>query len=315
MNNHPREPQPVVDSPQERRGTIGNILALIAFAAIIAIGLWGLINAFRLLPDVFQNFFDRPPPIAELTISVPTENIRSGTPIFITWTHDIENGGFYSIAYPCRDAFELLMTETEEVIPCGNAFPLESGGERSVGVTPAFTQRGQIEVPISMLYTNEDGERTAADTGTLRVKGESVAVNPPTTPPATTPPPVAPVGSPDLQTRVLAIGSIDTASHVFTPKTVFQAHETVTVLFEVRNVGTARSGTWLFTAYLPTDPPHTYYPPRQQALGAGDWIEYTLSFDQLTIGSQTITITADPANEIRESNTHNNTVAQQITVY
>ncbi len=86
------------------------------------------------------------------------------------------------------------------------------------------------------------------------------------------------------------------------------------VKFSITNVGTNVSGTWNFSANLPTSNSFTYTSNPQQSLRPGERIDFTLGFNQAQGGNRTITITADPSNQIVESNEGNNSAAQSITI-
>lgn len=87
------------------------------------------------------------------------------------------------------------------------------------------------------------------------------------------------------------------------------------VKFTIANRGTNVSDRFEFEAELPTSRSYTYNSRAQQSLRPGERIEYVLGFDQTREGqNRTITITADPDDEIDESNERNNERSVSIDI-
>jgi len=63
-----------------------------------------------------------------------------------------------------------------------------------------------------------------------------------------------------------------------------------TAVFDVSNTGGAASGTYYFSASLPTYQPYTYSSPAQVSLGGGSHIVSTLNFTQAMSGPFTVQI-------------------------
>ena len=85
------------------------------------------------------------------------------------------------------------------------------------------------------------------------------------------------------------------------------------VQFDIANVGGSPTGTWTFTAQLPTLSGYTYNSPAQISLAPGDHIVNTLRFTQAAQGI--IQVIADPTNVISEVNEMNNTASESMSVY
>ncbi len=123
-------------------------------------------------------------------------------------------------------------------------------------------------------------------------------------------------GLPDLSAHIDVIGyltSADTSS--FVGGGSVPAGERPAVKFTVKNVGTNWSGTWRFTASIPTRTSYTFKSDIQPSLAPGDSIEYILGFDRPSKGSgQTVTITVNSDNTVQEANTNNNVAKADLTI-
>jgi hypothetical protein len=86
------------------------------------------------------------------------------------------------------------------------------------------------------------------------------------------------------------------------------------VKFTIKNVGTNWTGTWRFSAEIPTRSPYTFRSDPQQSLAPGESIDYTLGFDRARTGIGTVTITANFDNTLSESSADNNSASADITI-
>ena len=132
----------------------------------------------------------------------------------------------------------------------------------------------------------------------------------------TTPSPVAPSGLPDFIVTINTVGYLATTSaDSFIASSTVPAGSRPAVRFTIKNVGTNVTGSWRFSASIPTQSAYIYQSQPQQALMPGDSIDYTLGFDQANRGSgQMISITANFDNAVAESNASNNSAAASITI-
>lgn len=300
---------------ETRRKRIHDILAIIALIVVVAVALWGIIGLVRMIPEGFFSIFTSPfTRDAEIVLTVD-ETITSGTSTTIAWEHPNREDGQYTFTYTCRDGvhFEVPREDgTQRTIACDTpqTIPARGISNMTLRLTPVLVGHERAEVPIILSYTDDVGDRDAQATATLTIVGGSVSEPPDddTDTGTTTPPTGTPSGPADLVIRVLEVGVLDPHTRLFSPRHTITSSDIAAVRFEVRNAGGSRTGTWYFTAELPTKPAHQYTSPRQQGLGPGDRIEYTLSFDQLRRGSQTLTVTADAGNEVPERSDANNTL-------
>lgn len=127
---------------------------------------------------------------------------------------------------------------------------------------------------------------------------------------------VAPYGLPDLVVTASAVGYLESASaDSFVANTTVPSGNRPAVKFTITNIGTNWTGTWRFTASIPTRTTFVYQSEPQQSLAPGDSIDYTLGFDRADTGSgQTMTITANSDNAVNESNTANNSTNFSLNI-
>ena len=127
---------------------------------------------------------------------------------------------------------------------------------------------------------------------------------------------VAPSGLPDLAVTISAIGYLATASaDSFIESSTVPSGSRPAVKFTIKNIGTNWTGTWRFSASIPTWTAYVYQSAPQQTLSPGDSIDYTLGFDQANSGTnQMITITANFDHTTADSNPNNNSISAAINI-
>lgn len=123
-------------------------------------------------------------------------------------------------------------------------------------------------------------------------------------------------GYPDLIVTIKAVGYLATSSaDSFTASSTVPTGGRPAVSFTISNVGTNVSGSWRFSASIPTQTSYIYQSQLQQPLAPGDSIDYTLGFDQANKGAdQTISITANFDHAVTESNPDNNSASTKVTI-
>ncbi len=198
---------------------------------------------------------------------------------------------------------------TLSVVPTASStiiFFGEASSTVSTGASPA-TPELATPVPVTLAPTTA-GEKT---TSTYQLNGSR------TTPVLS--------GLPDLVATINAVGYLTTtAADSFIASSTVPSGLRPAVNFTIKNIGTNATGPWCFSASIPTSSISLYESAPQQSLNPGDYIDYTLGFDQANRGvGQTISVTAniaDTANAatcarvVTESNSNNNTASARITI-
>jgi len=123
-------------------------------------------------------------------------------------------------------------------------------------------------------------------------------------------------GLSDLIVNINAVGYLGAAStDSFIASSTVPADSRPAINFTIKNIGTNTTGTWRFSASIPTQTAYIYQSQPQQSLLPGDSIDYTLGFDQAIRGSdKMISITANFDHAVTESNFDNNSTSTKVTI-
>mgnify|MGYP001607333246 FL=1 len=122
-----------------------------------------------------------------------------------------------------------------------------------------------------------------------------------------------PQGVIDLLPRILEVGFVDKNTTVFTASSSPSADLRIAVKFEVINDGTKASGSWSFSAVLPTMPLYIYSSDTQQPLLPGEKIEFVIGFDSVERKKDgEFIVNVDPTSRVVESNELNNIIKTLI---
>lgn len=308
-----------IPTKEERASLISNTLGIVGFIILIAVLIWGLFNLVNLAKPWFASVFPSRS-ASPIQVSAPSANVQSGQPVTISWKNTGKNGGSYSFLYQCQNNFQFKINGN--TLPCGAAYSLSSGST-SLSLTPIYlsaTSAPPLKVPFTVLFAQKSGSSGAATTS----KGKnaqgtgSISVLP-----TTAMPPSAQLdkksasaeipkttGPADLSVRILSVGVIDPITGNIVPRVPTSPNDLVAVRFDIANVGGVNTGTWYFTAQLPSIPPYTFNSAPQIPLAPGDHIENMLRFKPAQGG--TFTVSVDPSNAVPESNESNNFANQQI---
>ena len=124
-------------------------------------------------------------------------------------------------------------------------------------------------------------------------------------------------GLPDLSVHIIAVGYLETAGvtvSFFASSTVPKGKQGA-VKFTITNLGTNTSGTWSFSAELPTSPSYTFESSNQTALLPGEHIDFTLGFDRGREGAgREVTVSVDQDHRVSEANEANNSQTATVTI-
>lgn len=127
---------------------------------------------------------------------------------------------------------------------------------------------------------------------------------------------VTPYGLSDLTVTIGAVGYlVTTSTDSFVGASVVPSGSRPAVKFTIKNIGTNWTGTWRFSASIPTQTAYVFESDPQQSLAPGESIDYTLGFDQALSGpSQLISITANFDHAATDSNLNNNNITAYFTI-
>lgn len=327
------------------------VTVLIVLVVLLAVGILLPIklvpNAMSSIATTLTSIF-----VPNKTVKITTDKtvINSGENFIISWDGAHKTNGSYSLSYECTNGFHLETSihQPNETIACNTPFYF-SPDTNSINLT-AFSE-GQrysdVKITIGFLENNGTNTDTLADkvvTITNPAISDNLATSdsPATTtkpkPTVVTPKPVAvkptpkpvkkpapvyypstpsyPVsnqyGLPDLVVRPIAVGYVNN-NGVFIPSSVVYNNQQAAVKFAIVNVGTKNSGSFTFSADLPSNTDPRYNAGDQQSLAPGERIEYVLSFKNLkNIQNNGATIYVDQPNYVRELSESNNIARMNI---
>ncbi len=195
---------------------------------------------------------------------------------------------------------------------------------------------GAAAVSLSSVFTPADGGLSVVPTATTTIPFPEASSTPVVTAPSTpttsggTPTAGTPTngtypiggnssgtlsGQSDLVVSINAVGYLATSSaDSFVASATVPSGTRAAVRFTIKNIGTNVSGSWRFSANIPTQSFYLFQSLPQQSLNPNDSIDYVLGFDQANKGAQTITVNADYEHTVAEPNETNNTATAQVTV-
>lgn len=299
---HP--PHPTPKTKDKTTTMISNALAIAGFVVLIVIVIWGLWHVGGLFKNWFAPYFK--PGTAALTVTAP-ERAASRQPAQINWNHRAASEGRYAFLYECAEgiAYGVPVLRTGETraslmeVECGTAFTLGQATS-SVIVVPILTGDDEKTANISILFVPTSGGQVRGSAKMIITPGGATTPETPETP--ETP------NTPQAQTH--NTGPADLVITVLSAVTDITGASVVT--FDIANRGGSSSGTYAFTANLPTMQAYTFISDPQASLAPGAHIVNTLRFNQTVSGLFSVSV--DPSNTVRESNETNNNASHQVTM-
>lgn len=279
-------------------GLLSNAIAIIAFIVVIAIVIWGLLHLANISTSWFSSLFPRSNPTIQIAAPASAE---SGTPVSVSWDYSGNaNEGSFAFLYQCRSGVSLHDADGARVL-CGTVHPLVNAASSTLTFTPELSGAvSSTTLPFSIIFMPAStSSKQVQGTATIALRGVADA---PTTPqpsvtitPAVSEP-IAAASTASPKTEARAYVAPAAAAVPATPADLrVSIIEVVpgdmsTVRFDIANVGGSYSGSYTFTAHLPTQEGYVYSSPVQSSLGAGDHVVNTLQFTQSLGGTITIVL-------------------------
>lgn len=310
-SDHGSHSAPVRRPAPARAGALANILAIVGFIILIIIVVWGLIHLARLSTPWFKSLFDKS---AIIEITAPA-NAQSGKPIQVSWEHEADVAGTYAFLYRCEEGLVYAFPGAQgafNAAPCGTSFTL-GAATGTVTILPVLNSSTSVQSRISIIFMPADAansEKQVEDTATITVTPGAPVPTAPNQPATTTPPVSSPNPTPATPRP--------TPTPTPNPRPATPADLSVTILsvteepggvkavsFDIKNVGGTTSGTYYFTAQLPTSQPYTFSSQPQSPLSPGSHVVSTLRFSQPVSGTFSVSVRGD-------SNTSNNYASRWI---
>jgi len=307
---------------------LSNILAIAGFIIIIVVVIWGLVHLANLSRSWFSSFFGTPGASIEMTAP---KTAVSGKAFTVTWEYEPSIPGTYAFLYQCASGLQFRTSDASGAlteIPCGAAYTV-AASDNMLSLTPFNPATSTVSLPLSLIFLpsgegeQAQGSATVAVTpvsGATPIAAPRITPTSPSTPPTvpqqasprqTVPAPPRPITPADISVRIVSVYT--------------DASGVSTATFEIANIGGSVTGSYYFTAQLPTTSAYsgnyyggtmqgyTYTSPVQKSLGAGDRIVNTLRFTQIRLEGGTFSVHVDPYGSVRESNKTNNFASQFVS--
>ena len=307
---------------------LSNALAIVGFIILFVIIVWGLFHIINLSGTSITSLFATKPAV---TITAPKTAV-TGAPVNISWKYSGSEGGSYSFLYQCDQNFYFgasasAASATLPRIPCGTA--INVGSSTSATIVPVLSDTAVVNIPVTITFNPTTGAKSQAS-ATIAITPATTTANTVKPPVVTTKPAAKPAysysparravnlvahaasGPADLSARMILVGVIDPVSGALLPRKPISPNEVIGVEFDVANIGGTASGSWYFTATLPTGAqPYLYTSPAQISLKPGEHIVSVMRFAPNQFGG-IATITVDPLSRVYDANRSNNVVSQTI---
>jgi len=219
-------------------------------------------------------------------------------------------GGMWLAVYSARYVPDVIGRIGSAAVYLGSVFTPADEPTLSVVPTPVasttipFGNTSSNVPPVSTPVSPKPVQPTAGTptTNTYPISGTSA--------------PAALSGLPDLIVSIDATGYLATNSaESFVASSTVSSTLRPAVRFTIKNIGTNVTGSWRWSASLPTLSGYVYQSAPQQSLAPGDSIEYALGFDQPRVGvDQMISVTANSDHTVAESTSSNNSASAKMTI-
>lgn len=304
----------------QRDSLLSNILSIVGFIIIIVIVIWGLVHLISLGGNWINSLSGRS--VASISITAP-QSVTPGEKFTVSWKYTPKARGTYAFLYQCKP--DLQFKSGSNAIPCGAAYTVPTGNN-SLALTTSYAGTSTFAVPFSVIYiptaTSSSSHAPEAQGSTSltisTASKEAPAVAETETPAKTTTPETpAPAktvtthyaGPADLSVQIISVGVIDQYGN-FVNRPIASPQETAAVEFDIANNGSSQSGTYYFSAQLPTSQGYAYTSPAQESLAPGDHIVNTLRFTQVNAGGGVFSVSVHPGKS--DANEANNYASTQV---
>ncbi len=167
-------------------------LAIVGVIAIVLLGLWGTIQAVRLMPNVFSALASAAVsvssifvPAEHIEITVADHTVASGKPFTLSFMKTGGSSrGSYSFLYDCRDGVSFKASDASGSYKdtfCNTPFNF-NGATTDVRLVPLSVKNRYIDVPLRVRFTPEGKTVPSSESFvTLTIANDSLTGSPATT--------------------------------------------------------------------------------------------------------------------------------------
>jgi hypothetical protein len=276
------------ETVQEERGSslLSDILTIIGFAILFIIIIWGLVHLVELIASSLSSDFVKPAPTIQ--VDAPAQ-ATSGQPVTVSWSYSPTVSGSYAFLYECQNGLSFEMqgaTSTKMTIPCGVAYTSGSASS-SVILTPMLSATSSVTDTLSVVFIPQTTGSQVQGNATMTV----VAAAKPVPVVKTTPAPTYVAPKTYTYTSTNYTGPAQLSVRIISA--TIDANGDGSATFDIANIGGAPSGTYYFTAQIPTAQPYPYQSPAQTSLTPGSHITSTLNFTDAAPGGGQFSVTVE----------------------
>ena len=282
---------------QEKSSLLSNILAVIGLIILVIIIVWGLVHLAELSSGWFTSLFQGKSTPA-ITVTAPSD-ATSGAPVQVSWQYSTTATGSYAFLYQCQPGMEFasinMTSNTASGIPCGAAFSV-TPSDNSIVILPLLAGTTSASVPFTIIFVPTTGAQVEGTaTMTIHPGSQQPATQPATQPSKTTTTTTTKPAASTSYAQPRTYSPADIAVRIVSENVDQYGNGIVT--FNISNVGGTRSGTYYFSAVLPTRTPIPYTSSLQAPLSPGSYIVDTLRFSEAVSGTFSVSIQARDVNQ------------------
>lgn len=277
---------------EERKSSLlTDILTIIGFAILFIIIIWGLVH----LVELIVSSFAPSQPAPTIQVSAPAQ-ATSGEPVTISWNYSPSVAGSYAFLYECENDLTFqTSSSTDSGIPCGVAYTIGSASS-SLSVIPELSATSSVTDTLSVVFIPSQGGQQVQGNATMTINPAAPA----TPAPAKTTAKTSSASKTSTYSSAHYSGPADLAVSIVSGQ--INAYGDGTVTFNIANVGGSTSGSYTFSAQLPTAEPYPYVSPLQTPLAPGAHVVSTLNFTDAASGGGLFSVSILNGNETNSSN-------------
>lgn len=302
------------DSPSLLRSLLGKLLFIVGVLILLAFLAWAVL---KIVPRVASSIAGVGGAVSgiftssEVTATLSPQTVSTGEVSTLKWKYAGKKAGEYSLSYDCVEGVSVTMEKggTSKALMCDNEYTLDDeAGE--VDVTPKLTKKDALaDVDFRVIFRDQDGKKVGEDRALLTVtSGEGYGG-------AGSGSEAATEGTIETSGSTGSTGSGSTSYSAGTPADIAlynPAESNGRLTFTAGNQGGKSTGPWYFTYSTPTKPQDVFVSPAMAPLAPGEALGITLRFGEVESGNHTVTVSADPYQQIAESNESNNSFAIRV---
>jgi hypothetical protein len=305
------------DSPSLLRSLLGKLLFIVGVLILLALLAWAVL---KIVPKIASSIAGVGGAVSgifassEVTATLSPQTVSTGEVSTLKWKHGGQKAGEYSLSYDCVEGVSVTMEKggTAKALMCDNEYTLDDeAGE--VALTPKLTKKDALaDVDFRVIFRDEDGKKVGEDRALLTVtSGDGYSG-------ADSGSEAATEGTVETSGSTGSTGSSSTGSTSYSAGTPADialynpAENNGRLTFTAGNTGGKSTGVWYFTYSTPTNPQDVFVSPAMSPLAPGEALGITLRFGEVESGNHTVTVSADPYNQISESTKSNNSFAIRV---